>query len=71
MGDFASSHAPVLDERIHAVQQLPFALADVLVGLIAGNHLLSGAPQDALAYQGCVRVGGAARNRFQTMLISV
>src|SRR5713101_2459161 len=71
MGDFVSSHAPILGERIDAVQQLPFALADVLIGLIAGGHLLPGAPQDALAYQGCARAGSAARDRFQTVLISV
>jgi len=71
MGDFVSSHAPVLHERIDAVQQLPFALADVLIGLIASDHLLPGAPQDALAYQGCARGGSAARDRFQTVLISV
>ena len=71
VGDFASGHAPVLDERVDAVQQLPFALADVLVGLIGGKHLLPGAPQDALTDQSRVGGGGAARNRFQTMLISV
>ena len=60
-----------VDERIDAVQQLPFALADVLIGLIVGDDLLPGAPQDALAYQGRAQAGGAAHNRFQTVLISV
>src|SRR4030088_2637722 len=71
MGDFVASHAFFLDERIDPVQQLPFALADVLISLIVGDHLLPGAPQDALAYQGRARAGGAAHKRFQTVLISV
>jgi hypothetical protein len=71
MGDIVSGHAPILDERIDAVQQLPFALADVLIDMIIGDHLLPGAPQDALAYQGRARAGCASRNSFQTMLISV
>src|SRR6266508_2086771 len=71
MGDFVSCHASFLDERIDAVQQLPFALADVLIGLIVGEHLLPGAPQDALAYQGRVRAGTSTRNRLQAVLISV
>src|SRR5712691_2411160 len=71
MRDAVSGDFPLLGESVDAVEHLPFALADILIGPVTGHQLLPRAPQCALAHEPRAQAGGAAGGRLQAVLIAV
>src|SRR5713226_4062805 len=60
MQDIVIGDVPLLGKGVDAVEHLPFALADILIGSVTGHQLLPRAPQGALAYELYANAAGAA-----------
>src|SRR6266436_1613793 len=69
--DIVADDVPLLGDSIDAVEHLPFALTDILIGPVTNHQLLPRAPQGALAYEPRAHAGSAAGGRMQAVLVAV